>query len=118
MARRLMDGIQVRTDTLATALFAGIDFKGDFLRQKVTRQMFTKEQHIPSPIIERGSVREWQQDGRPDAFARARQQVDRLLEEYQPPVLEPAQRNELSTMMTHLAREAGMDKLPELETAI
>src|SRR5512141_2817897 len=34
MAQRLRTGIELRTETLATALFEGINFKGDFLKQK------------------------------------------------------------------------------------
>jgi hypothetical protein len=42
-------------------LFAGINFKADFLKQKATRQLFPKEQHLPSPVIDRGSLRSWQE---------------------------------------------------------
>jgi len=44
MAKRMVQGIEVQTKTLATALFEGIDFKGNFLRQKLTRNMIKKEQ--------------------------------------------------------------------------
>jgi trimethylamine--corrinoid protein Co-methyltransferase len=37
MAQRLLAGIEARTETLATALFEGINFKSDFLKQKITR---------------------------------------------------------------------------------
>jgi trimethylamine--corrinoid protein Co-methyltransferase len=60
MAHRLLDGMQVRTETLATALFEGINFKGDFLKQKVTRELFPKEQYLPSAVIDRDSIRGWQ----------------------------------------------------------
>ncbi len=48
MAQRLLAGIEVRTETLATGLFEGINFKGDFLKQKATRELFSKEQYLPS----------------------------------------------------------------------
>ena len=48
MAQRLLKGVQVQTETLATELFAGIEFKGEFLKQKATRQLFPIEQHMPS----------------------------------------------------------------------
>jgi trimethylamine--corrinoid protein Co-methyltransferase len=115
MAQRLLDGVQAHTDTLATAMFQGINFKGDFLRQKVTRQLFAKEQYIPSTVIDRGSVREWQESGRLDTLSRAKDGVNRLLAEYQPPVIQSEQKRELQKFVEYLAAQAGMDKLPPRE---
>lgn len=115
MAKRLLEGVQPRTETLATAMFAGIDFKGDFLKQKITRQLYREEQYIPSGVIERGSLRSWQDKGGLDTFGRAKDEVVRLVENYQPPEIAPEQRRELVDMVTGLAREAGMDRLPDLD---
>jgi trimethylamine:corrinoid methyltransferase-like protein len=104
----------VQTDTLATALFAGINFKADFLKQKATRQLFPKEQHLPSKVIDRGSLRGWQEQGRLDAFARARSRVAELLAAYQPPQHDEAQVVELRRMVAVLASQAGMEKLPAI----
>jgi trimethylamine--corrinoid protein Co-methyltransferase len=114
MARRLLDGVQVRTETLATAMFAGLDFKADFLKQKITRQLFAKEQHLPSGVIDRGSIRAWQAGGSLDTFARAKARVAELLAAYQRPAMPVEAERELGDMVTHLAREAGMEHLPEL----
>jgi trimethylamine---corrinoid protein Co-methyltransferase len=115
MAQRLLDGVQVRTDTLATAMFEGINFKGSFLEQKITRRLFAKEQYLPSAVIDRGSVRAWQEGGRLDTFARARVRVTELLAAYRRPALLTEQEQELRRLVAGLAREAGMEKLPELE---
>jgi trimethylamine--corrinoid protein Co-methyltransferase len=72
MSLRLLAGIEVRTETLATALFEGINFKGDFLKQKITRELFSKEQYLPSSVIDRDTIRGWQASGNPDTFARAK----------------------------------------------
>ncbi|MCP4357721.1 MAG: hypothetical protein GY796_06865 [Chloroflexi bacterium] len=112
MAKRLLDGVQARTDTLATAMFAGINFQGDFLKQKITRQLFRREQYLPSEVIDRGSIRAWQADGRQDAFGRARVRVDKLLAAYERPSLPPEHEQTLRRMMTRLAAAAGMDELP------
>jgi trimethylamine--corrinoid protein Co-methyltransferase len=53
MTRRLLDGMRIQTETLATALFEGINFKGDFLKQRATRDLFSKEQYLPSAIKEK-----------------------------------------------------------------
>ncbi|HLE13610.1 MAG TPA: trimethylamine methyltransferase family protein [Anaerolineales bacterium] len=116
MAQRLLAGMQEHTSTLALEMFAGIGFKGDFLKQKTTRQLFLKEQHIPGAVIDRDSIRGWQQSGGLDAFARAKGEVKRLVEEYRPPELPGEQVRELRKLVTDLARAAGMDRLPDVGT--
>ncbi len=115
MAQRLLAGIEVRTETLATALFEGINFKGDFLKQKVTRELFPKEQNMPSAVIDRDSIRGWQAAGSLDTFARAKVRTRELLAVYERPHYAPEQERELRTMVEGLARKAGMDALPQLE---
>jgi trimethylamine--corrinoid protein Co-methyltransferase len=115
MAQRLLAGMQEHTATLALELFAGIDFKGDFLKQKATRQLFRLEQHLPSAAIDRDSLRGWQQSGCLDAFERARIEVQRLVAAYCPPELPQGQVDELRAMVSRLARTAGMERLPDLE---
>ena len=116
MAQRLLAGLHEHTPTLALEMFAGIDFKGDFLKQKYTRQLFAKEQYLPGMVIDRDSIRGWQQSGGLDAFARARSEVQRLLGAYQPPHHPPHAVRELQEMVTGLAQAAGMDQLPGLDT--
>jgi trimethylamine--corrinoid protein Co-methyltransferase len=117
MAKRMIAGIQPRTETLATGMFEGINFKGDFLKQKITRQLFSTEQHLPSGVIDRNSIRGWQQEGSLDTFARARLRTTELLEEYQRPAIPADQEQELHEMMSRLASEAGMEHLPALPGA-
>jgi trimethylamine--corrinoid protein Co-methyltransferase len=115
MARRLLAGLEVRTETLATGLFEGINFKGDFLKQKITRKLFAREQYLPSAVIDRDSIRGWQAAGSPDTFARAKTRTRQLLEEYHRPQIEPAREKELRVMVEKLAKDAGMDRLPVLD---
>ena len=115
MAQRLLAGIQDHTVTLATAMFEGINFKGDFLKQRVTRELFAKEQYLPSDIIDRDSIRGWQQSGSLDTFARAKVRTQQLLAEYQRPSMEPAKEKELVGMAKSLAKQSGMDALPALD---
>jgi trimethylamine--corrinoid protein Co-methyltransferase len=114
MAKRLLAGIEVRTETLATAFFDGMDFKGDFLKQKATRDLFPMEQYLPSAIIDRNSVRGWQQDGSLDTFERAKILTNQLLKEYQQPQIILEMGKELTEMVEKLAVQAGMSKLPIL----
>ena len=114
MAKRMLSGIEIRTETFATALFEGINFKGDFLRQKVTRELFSKEQYLPSPVIDRDSNRGWQASGGLDTFARAKLRTNELLDAYQRSRYSPEQDRELRTMVENLARKAGLDALPPI----
>jgi trimethylamine--corrinoid protein Co-methyltransferase len=112
MVQRLLKGVEVHTDTLATAMFEGIDFKGDFLKQRITRDLFRQEQFLPSAVIDRGSIRTWEQGGKQDTFARARTRTAELLAAYERPTMPPAQEQELVQMMSSLAQAAGMSHLP------
>jgi trimethylamine--corrinoid protein Co-methyltransferase len=115
MTRRLLDGVHTPTETLATAMFAGINFKGEFLKQKVTRQLFSKEQYLPSAVIDRGSVRAWQEEGCTDAFARAKARTAELLAAYRMPEMAPEKRAALQDMVMRLAHGAGMERLPVID---
>jgi len=115
MAKRMLEGITVRTETLATAMFEGINFKGDFLKQRITRELFSQEQYLPSDVIDRDSIRGWQQAGRLDTFARAKVRTQQLLDEYQRPQMDADKEKELVGMVASLAKDAGMDTLPALE---
>jgi trimethylamine--corrinoid protein Co-methyltransferase len=115
MVQRFLQGIHLHTETLALAMFDGFNFKGEFLKQRFTRELFAKEQYIPSKVIDRDSIRGWQQEGGMDTFARAKARVKTLLQEYQPPSLPHEQVGELRDMVQALARGAGMDGLPSLE---
>ena len=69
---------------------------------------------MPSPVIDRGSLRTWQDAGATDTMARAKSQLDDLLKTYQPPDLPVEQVSELKQMVTNLAKDAGLEKLPAL----
>jgi trimethylamine--corrinoid protein Co-methyltransferase len=114
MIQHMLKGITPRTETFATAIFEGINFKADFLKQKLTRELFPVEQYLPSNIIDRDSMRGWQNGGSLDTFDRAKLRADELVKNYQRPEAALAHEKELVAMVTSLAREAGMDTLPEL----
>jgi len=114
MVRRLLDGVQPQTDTLALELFEGIAFKGEFLKQRATKELFPLEQHLPSKVIDRDSVRGWRQTGALDTWGRARERTRELLEAYEVPAHDPAAVAELRGIVERLAKEAGLQELPEL----
>jgi trimethylamine---corrinoid protein Co-methyltransferase len=116
MAKRMLDGLKIHTDTLATGFYEGVNFKGgDFLKQRITLQLFRKEQHMPSAIIDRDSMRGWKESGGLDTFGRARQRVQELLGSYTKPELDSAKVEALHAYVFDLAKKAGMDALPAHE---
>jgi len=114
MAKRLVEGVIVQTDPFATTFYDNINFKADFLKQRLTRDLFHKEQYLPSPIIDRDSMRGWQNSGSLDTFARAKARANDLVAKYQRPDVTVEHEKELVEMVSALAREAGMDSLPAL----
>ena len=79
MAQRFGRGIEARGESLAVAMFAKTGLAGEFLKLRETRALFKEEQFLPSPVIDRASLRTWEQGGALDTFARARKQVAALL---------------------------------------
>jgi len=116
MAQRMLQGMKIHTETLATGFYEGIDFKGgDFLKQRITMKLFQKEQHMPGTVIDRDSMRGWKESGSMDAFERARIRVNQLLASYTKPELDPVKVAELHAFVLELAKQAGMDALPAHE---
>jgi len=117
MAKRMIEGVQLRTETLATEFYdKNINFKGgDFLKQRITMNLFRKEQHLPSDVIDRASMRDWKKAGSLDAYARAKVMVKDLLASYTKPTLDEAKEKALRAFMLDLAKKAGMDTLPVIE---
>jgi len=116
MALRLLDGIQVRTDRLATDAFARLGLGCDFLMLPETRRLFRLEQALPSPVIDRGSLGAWQAAGSPDTLARARERVRALLAAYARPSLAPDAERELYAIVRSEARRVGLERLPGTES--
>ncbi|MEP7134439.1 MAG: trimethylamine methyltransferase family protein [Chloroflexota bacterium] len=116
MAKRMIDGMKVQTETLATGFYEGVNFKGgDFLKQRITMQLFQKEQHMPGKVIDRDSMRGWKASGSMDTFTRARQRVTEILASYKRPELDPAKEAELHAYVLNLAKQAGLEHLPMIE---
>jgi trimethylamine--corrinoid protein Co-methyltransferase len=116
MAKRMLDGMKVHTETLATGFYEGVNFRGgDFLKQRITMQLFQKEQHMPSKVIDRDSMRGWKESGSMDTFSRARIRVQELLASYRRPELDPDKVNQLHAFVLDLAKKAGLEHLPFIE---
>jgi len=85
MTQRLQKGISIPEGSFALDDFNQIGLTGDFLKLKETRTQFRQEQYLPSALIDRGSLRTWQEHGSPDTLERARGRVNDLLSQYHKP---------------------------------
>jgi trimethylamine--corrinoid protein Co-methyltransferase len=112
MVRRLLAGIRPRGDSLAAELLAMTGHHGNFLELRHTRQWFKAEQHLPSEVIDRGSVRVWEEAGRPDAAARCRRRAADLIAGWRPRPPSAEAAKELRRMVEGASSKAGMEALP------
>ena len=112
-AQRLIEGIQPKTESLATAMFAQTGLHGDFLKLKETRALFRGEQHFPSAVIDREprSV----DDSTPDILARARSRIEELLAAYKRPTISTDREQAMLQFARHTASKAGLGSLPGID---
>jgi trimethylamine--corrinoid protein Co-methyltransferase len=109
-AQRLVRGIEVRGDdvrseSLATAMFAQTGLSGEFLQLKETRALFRQEQYLPSSVIDR-SARGSEPPA--DVFTRARTRVDELVSKYQKPSLPEDVLRKFQAIVSREADRAGV----------
>jgi trimethylamine---corrinoid protein Co-methyltransferase len=114
MAQRLCQGVQARGETLALEMFRKVGASGDFLKLPETRKLFRQEQHIPGKEIDRGSLRSWEEAGKKDTFARAKERVNELVASVKRPELRPEVDRALRGIVEEKAKREGMERLPEI----
>jgi len=90
---------------LATSSFAQTGLAGEFLKLEETRQLFKEEQYLPTKVIDRNSIRAWEQSGKQDAFERAHQRVEGLIAEYQQPEFSNNTLKEFKKVLTHAEKK-------------
>jgi trimethylamine--corrinoid protein Co-methyltransferase len=104
-AQRLVRGIEVRGETIATGMFAQTGLTGNFLKLKETRALFRQEQHIPSSVTDR-SARGTEAPS--DVFTRARTRVDELVSKWQKPSLPEEVRRKFHAIVDRAADRASV----------
>jgi trimethylamine---corrinoid protein Co-methyltransferase len=111
-AQRLIEGIAQRTESLAVDMFAQTGLHGDFLKLKETRALFRKEQHFPSPVIDRGLPTT--DEAPPRIMERSLQRVEELICCYQRKPLPSDREREMIAFALREAKDTGLDGLPEI----
>lgn len=113
-AQRLLEGVESRGASLATAMFAQTGLAGDFLKLKETREWFRKEQHFPSAIIDRGLP--GMNGSSPGVLERAQGRVEELISAYERHALPSDCEAELIAFAQREAKASGLDHLPGILT--
>jgi trimethylamine--corrinoid protein Co-methyltransferase len=103
-AIRLIEGIEPRAETLATAMFAQTGLSGEFLKLKETRTLFRLEQHFPSAVIDRST----RGSRVTDMSQRARDRVEELVNHYQKPALSEDVVRDFEAIVAREAERAGV----------
>jgi trimethylamine---corrinoid protein Co-methyltransferase len=109
-AQRLLQGIEPRGDSLATAMFAQTGLAGDFLKLKETRALFRQEQHFPSSVIDRGLP---QMNGE-GILDRASRRVEELLAAYERHPLPPDREEEIIVFAEQEGQKSGLKAVREI----
>ena len=79
MVKRIMRGIEINTDTLATDIIDKVGPGGNFLGEKHTRKYYQSE-HDLSTLSDRLTREAWEKKGSKDVVQRAKEAVKRRLE--------------------------------------
>jgi trimethylamine--corrinoid protein Co-methyltransferase len=114
-SRRLLRGVDQTSENFSQDYYSDFEFPGNFLKNKLTRDLYRKEFYLPGEIFDRGSLREWKDKGRLDTFSRAKIQVNKLLADYQNPEFDAKKLQELTRLVTSYAQQAGLEKLPLID---
>jgi len=113
MAKRLIEGINPRTDPLAEDLLHGDIYQGDhFLTSPTTMRWFKEEFFQPGSVIDRDNKDVWLEKGATTAEERAHQEVERILASHKPLSLPEKIDRELVRIMKREANRHGMEQLP------
>jgi len=112
MALRLVRGIKFRDNLLAEDLRGDLSSGDIFLTSPLTLSAFHEEQYIPSNVIDRKNLSEWERTGSKTLDIRAKQRVEHLLDSYESKPLENKLVTEFREIMASSAEQQGFSDLP------
>lgn len=115
MVQRMVRGIEPKEDFPARPIFEEMLKEGHLLIADHTRKYLKSEHYFPGPVIERANLSRWRSEGSSTVRDRARRELDRHLEAYEPSRLPDALTTDLIELMTAEARRHGLDRLPDRE---
>ncbi|MBN1221783.1 MAG: trimethylamine methyltransferase family protein [Candidatus Aminicenantes bacterium] len=113
-AYRLIQGISQRDEPIALDLFKDFTADTHFLSMPHTRKWFKEEQTYPK-LIDRDPYDIWVSRGRKSIVARAKEEVEELLQKNPPSLPQSEIRKELREIMLSDARSNDIPSLPEID---
>lgn len=114
MVYRMIEGISCREDPLAYHLFEGFTPETQFLSMPHTRKWYRQEHTFPR-IIDRDMYDSWISLGRKSMADRASEEIEKLLKENPPALLDENRLGELQKIMLSEAQKNGISSLPEIK---
>ena len=107
----LTGGIDTSDEAIALDILKEVGHEGKFLTHRHTLKWFTKEQFIPSPVIDRSTRREWADSGEKSCRERSKDMIDKLLKSAKGKVIDKETEKKLNDIM--LSQKGFPEKLIE-----
>jgi len=115
MTLRMLRGITPKEDFPALPHFEELLREGHLLIADHTRRYLREEHYFTGSVIDRANRSRWKEEGGLTLCQRARAEVEKLLQAYEPSRLSEDSKAELTRIMSDAARSFGMDELPPQE---
>ncbi len=113
MAYRAGRGIEPKEDFPIVPRYQELLKDQHLLISKHSRKYLRKEHYFPGPVIDRAGRARWKEEGSLTMGQRAKKEIQRLLEAHEPSPLAPEIKDELTNIITHEAKQCGMERLPK-----
>ena len=107
MVTQMMEPVVIDTDTLAIDTIESVGPGGHFFGTQHTQDRFRHAFYKPL-ISDWRNYESWQEAGSPQAPDKARVLVQRFLDAYEPPVMDPTIREELDAFVARRVAEGGV----------
>ena len=116
MCLRMAEGIEPKDDFPSLPIFEELLSENHLLISKHTRKHLRKEHYFPGNVINRANRPRWIEEGKTTLNERAHQEVEKLLQDYQPSNLSQEIKTDLIKTMKKEAKKFGQDELPIRKT--
>ncbi len=115
MVLRMIKGIEPKEDFPSLPLFEELLKEKHLLISKHTRKYLREEHFFPGPTIERANRQRWYEEGSRTLSERSKEQVEKIINEYESTSLDDSTRQEMTRLMTNEAKRYGLEKLPPVD---
>ncbi len=112
MTLRLIRGIEPKDDFPAIPIFKELLKEKHLLIADHTRKYLRDEHYFPGAVIDRANSSRWKEEGSLTIGDRAKTEIERLLDAYEPTGLSDDVLAEMTVIMKREAAKFGMDSLP------